>query len=238
MVTGRNPGGDGLVVQARRSSPEWDAHQAIPALLLRASRRAASTGPRAPRRRSARCCPARPHLRDRRGRDQRERDVQHPLGGPGWRRDPPSRVLAARRASQRVAGALRRVAARSARPARHASAASADVLLDYLVPEVDPDVALLWFPEPDTSQHAAGVGAGPAIQALAAADGRARAHPRGAGRARGHPGRARGLGPRVLDDRSPDPARGGRAGGRLSGGRQAGRRDRRRERRRRALLRP
>ena len=48
---------------------------------------------------------------------------------------------------------------------------AADVFLDYLVPEVDPDVALLWFPEPDTSQHAAGVGAGPAIQALAAADG-------------------------------------------------------------------
>jgi arylsulfatase A-like enzyme len=35
---------------------------------------------------------------------------------------------------------------------------------------VNPDVALLWFPEPDTSQHAVGVGAGPAIEALAVAD--------------------------------------------------------------------
>ena len=46
----------------------------------------------------------------------------------------------------------------------------ADVLLDYLLPEVDPDVALVWFPEPDTSQHAAGVGSAPAAEALAAAD--------------------------------------------------------------------
>ena len=42
----------------------------------------------------------------------------------------------------------------------------ADVLLDYLVPEVDPDVALVWFPEPDTSQHAAGVGPRPAVEAM------------------------------------------------------------------------
>jgi hypothetical protein len=46
----------------------------------------------------------------------------------------------------------------------------ADVLLDYLLPEVDPDVALAWFPEPDTSQHAAGVSSAPAVEALAAAD--------------------------------------------------------------------
>ena len=43
-------------------------------------------------------------------------------------------------------------------------------MLGYLLPEVDPDVALVWFPEPDTSQHAAGVGSPPAIEALAAAD--------------------------------------------------------------------
>jgi predicted AlkP superfamily pyrophosphatase or phosphodiesterase len=49
---------------------------------------------------------------------------------------------------------------------RHA----ADVLLGYLLPEVDPDVALVWFPEPDTSQHAAGVGSLPALEALMAAD--------------------------------------------------------------------
>jgi hypothetical protein len=111
---------------------------------------------------------------------------------------------------------------------------AADVFLDYLVPEVDPDVALLWFPEPDTSQHAAGVGAGPAIQALVAADAELE-------RILGELA-ARRATPDVLrsrpltDDRSPDTARGGRAGGRLSGGRPAGRRDRRRERRRRALL--
>jgi arylsulfatase A-like enzyme len=47
---------------------------------------------------------------------------------------------------------------------------AADVMLGYLLPEVDPDVALVWFPEPDTSQHAAGVGSSPASAALAAAD--------------------------------------------------------------------
>src|SRR5262249_6197125 len=47
---------------------------------------------------------------------------------------------------------------------------AADVLLDYLLPEVDPAVALVWLPEPDTSQHAAGVGSPPAVEALAAAD--------------------------------------------------------------------
>jgi arylsulfatase A-like enzyme len=47
---------------------------------------------------------------------------------------------------------------------------AADVLLGYLLPEVAPDVALVWFPEPDTSQHAAGVGSPPAVEALTAAD--------------------------------------------------------------------
>jgi arylsulfatase A-like enzyme len=45
-----------------------------------------------------------------------------------------------------------------------------DALLQYLLPEIDPDVALVWFPEPDTSQHASGVGSEVARQALAAAD--------------------------------------------------------------------
>ena len=49
---------------------------------------------------------------------------------------------------------------------RHAG----DVLLHYLLPEVNPDVALVWFPEPDTSQHAAGVSSPPALEALTAAD--------------------------------------------------------------------
>src|SRR2546428_5176885 len=45
-----------------------------------------------------------------------------------------------------------------------------DALLEYLIPQVDPDVALVWFPEPDTSQHASGVGSVTAREALAAAD--------------------------------------------------------------------
>ncbi|MGH7320040.1 MAG: alkaline phosphatase family protein, partial [Candidatus Rokuibacteriota bacterium] len=46
----------------------------------------------------------------------------------------------------------------------------ADVLLHYVLPRVDPDVATVWFPEPDTSQHAAGVGSSPAHEALREAD--------------------------------------------------------------------
>ena len=56
------------------------------------------------------------------------------------------------------------------RPRSGAFTSATDVLLGYLLPEVDPDVALVWFPEPDTSQHAAGVGSPPAVEALAAAD--------------------------------------------------------------------
>ena len=46
----------------------------------------------------------------------------------------------------------------------------ADVLLGYVLPEMEPDVATVWFPEPDTSQHAAGVGSAPAREALREAD--------------------------------------------------------------------
>ena len=46
----------------------------------------------------------------------------------------------------------------------------ADVLVRYVLPEVDPDVAMIWFPEPDTSQHAAGVGSSVAHEALREAD--------------------------------------------------------------------
>ena len=46
----------------------------------------------------------------------------------------------------------------------------ADVLVRYVLPEVDPDVAMVWFPEPDTSQHAAGVGSSVAHEALREAD--------------------------------------------------------------------
>ena len=46
----------------------------------------------------------------------------------------------------------------------------ADVLVHYVLPQIDPDVATVWFPEPDTSQHAAGVGSSPAHEALREAD--------------------------------------------------------------------
>ncbi len=47
---------------------------------------------------------------------------------------------------------------------------AAGVLLDYVLPVVDPDVAMVWFPEPDTSQHATGVGSDVAHRALREAD--------------------------------------------------------------------
>jgi arylsulfatase A-like enzyme len=46
----------------------------------------------------------------------------------------------------------------------------AEVLLDYVLPRVEPDVATVWFPEPDTSQHVAGVGSSLAREALRQAD--------------------------------------------------------------------
>ncbi len=47
-------------------------------------------------------------------------------------------------------------------PAKEALAAelvkrTADVAIDYAVGELEPDVLLVWFPEPDTSQHAFGI---------------------------------------------------------------------------------
>lgn len=47
---------------------------------------------------------------------------------------------------------------------------TADVLLHYVLPLLDPDVATVWFPEPDISQHAAGVGSSVAHDALREAD--------------------------------------------------------------------
>ena len=46
----------------------------------------------------------------------------------------------------------------------------AETFLRCLVPLVDPEVGLVWFPEPDTSQHASGVGSPPARAALTTAD--------------------------------------------------------------------
>jgi hypothetical protein len=169
MVTGRHPGGHGLAGNTL-VIPEWDAHQAIPALLPELSRVAASTG-------RVLLAPTLGEMLAPRGLTfgtvvggtSGNAYVQHPL-------------------ADRVGGAIlhpefslpgehhERVVARfgvwppKRSPELGRIRRAADVFLDYLVPEVDPDVALLWFPEPDTSQHAAGVGAGPAIQALAAAD--------------------------------------------------------------------
>jgi hypothetical protein len=56
-------------------------------------------------------------------------------------------------------------------PSIHRIRRVADVLVDYVLPQIDPDVATVWFPEPDASQHAAGVGSGPAREALREADG-------------------------------------------------------------------
>ena len=47
---------------------------------------------------------------------------------------------------------------------------AAEVFLDYVLPVVDPDVAMVWFPEPDTSQHVSGVGSDMAHGALREAD--------------------------------------------------------------------
>ena len=46
----------------------------------------------------------------------------------------------------------------------------ADVLTEYVLDERDPAVALIWFSEPDSSNHKAGVGAALSNRALAAAD--------------------------------------------------------------------
>lgn len=46
----------------------------------------------------------------------------------------------------------------------------ADVLTEYVLAERDPAVALIWFSEPDSSNHKAGVGSALSNRALAAAD--------------------------------------------------------------------
>lgn len=46
----------------------------------------------------------------------------------------------------------------------------ADVFLEVVRPQFDPTVALLWFPEPDNTQHDHGVGSPLAMRGLAAAD--------------------------------------------------------------------
>jgi hypothetical protein len=60
-------------------------------------------------------------------------------------------------------------------PAKEAPAAelvvrTADVAIEYAIGELEPDVLLVWFPEPDTSQHAYGVDSSEAQQMYSLAD--------------------------------------------------------------------
>jgi arylsulfatase A-like enzyme len=169
MVTGRHPGGHGLAGNTL-VIPEWDASRAIPALAPALRRVAAATG-------RVLLAPTlgemlAPHgltFGTVVGGTSGNAYVQHPR-------------------AEQVGGALlhpelslpeahhARVAARfGAWPAKRSPELDrirrvTDVFVEYLVPEVDPDVALVWFPEPDTSQHAAGVGAPAALEAIAEAD--------------------------------------------------------------------
>lgn len=169
MMTGRHPGGHGLLGNTL-VVPEWNPHRAIPALVPELSAIAAATG--------------RVLLAPTLG------EILHPHGltlgtvvggtsGNAYVQHPEA---------ARVGGAV--LHAEFTLPEAHHAPMVArfgpwppkrspeiakirqvgDVLLGYLVPEVDPDVALVWFPEPDTSQHAAGVGSAPAVEALSAAD--------------------------------------------------------------------
>ena len=169
MMTGRHPGGHGLLGNTLVIR-DWDPHRAIPALEPELRAVAASTG-------RTLLAPTlgemlAPHgltLGTVVGGTSGNAYVQHPeaarVGGAVLH---PEFTLPARHHAPMLArcgawppkgspeiGRIHRVT---------------DVLLDYLLPDVDPDVALVWFPEPDTSQHAAGVGSPPAVEALTAAD--------------------------------------------------------------------
>ncbi len=55
-------------------------------------------------------------------------------------------------------------------PAAPKMARIADIFIEYILGERQPAVALLWFSEPDTSQHAHGVGSPEAVAAIREAD--------------------------------------------------------------------
>jgi arylsulfatase A-like enzyme len=169
MMTGRHPGGHGLLGNTLVMR-DWDPHRAIPALAPELRTVAEATG-------RALLAPTlgemlRPHglaFGSVVGGTSGNAYVQHPradqVGGAILH---PEFTLPAHHHA-------RMVARFGVWPPKRAPdlpriRLAADVLLDYLLPEVDPDVALVWFPEPDTSQHAAGVGSAPAVEALAAAD--------------------------------------------------------------------
>jgi arylsulfatase A-like enzyme len=169
MVTGRHPGGHGLLGNTL-VVPEWKPYHAIPALAPELGALAEATG-------RALLAPTlgemlRPHgltFGTVVGGTSGNAYVQHPraarVGGavlhPEFSLPPEHHAPVVARC-----GAWPPKRAPDIGRIRQA----ADVLLDYLLPEVDPDVALVWFPEPDTSQHAAGVGSPPALDAVAAAD--------------------------------------------------------------------
>jgi arylsulfatase A-like enzyme len=169
MMTGRHPGGHGLLGNTL-VVPEWNPHRAIPALAPELRAIAAATG-------HVLLAPTlgeilHPHgltLGTVVGGTSGNAYVQHPeaarVGGAVLH---PEFTLPEHHHAPMVARFGPWPPKRSPETGRVRQAA--DVLLGYLVPEVDPDVALVWFPEPDTSQHAAGVGSPAAVEALTAAD--------------------------------------------------------------------
>jgi phosphonoacetate hydrolase len=158
MVTGRHPGGHGLLGNTL-VVPEWEPHRAIPALAPELGAIAEAMGRvlLAPTL-GEMLCPHALTFGTVVGSTSGNAYVQHPraarVGGAVLH---PEFTLPADHYVPMVEriGRIRQVA---------------DVLLGYLLPEVDPDVALVWFSEPDTSQHAARVGSPPAIEALTADD--------------------------------------------------------------------
>src|SRR5262245_49890020 len=169
MVTGRHPGGHGLLGNTLVMR-DWDPHRAIPALVPELRAVAEATG------RVLLAPTLGEMLRSHGltfgsvvGGTSGNAYVQHPraseVGGAVLH---PEFTLPAHHHAPMVSRFGTWPPKRSPDLARVRLVA--DVLLGYLLPEVDPDVALMWFPEPDTSQHAAGVSSPPALEALAAAD--------------------------------------------------------------------
>src|SRR5262249_3168110 len=169
MMTGRHPGGHGLLGNTLVMR-DWDPHRAIPALEPELHAVAAATG-------RVLLAPTlgemlHPHgltFGTVVGGTSGNAYVQHPRAGEvGGAILHPEFTLPGDHYAPMVARFGAWPPKRSPDTARIHLVA--DALLDYLLPEVDPHVALAWFPEPDTSQHAAGVGSASAVEALAAAD--------------------------------------------------------------------
>jgi arylsulfatase A-like enzyme len=169
MMTGRHPGGHGLLGNTLVMR-DWDPHRAIPALAPELRTVAEATGRvlLAPTL-GEMLCPHGLTFGSVVGGTSGNAYVQHP------RADQVGGAILHPEFTLPVHHHARMVARFGVWPPKRAPdlpriRLAADVLLDYLLPEVDPDVALVWFPEPDTSQHAAGVGSTPAVEALVAAD--------------------------------------------------------------------